>query len=93
MSTSVRAGRLSYKGTAIDAPFRVCSRHETILCLQEIGTKHVTCRVAAVHVRGSTMKIICLSLAFVLAASVAVFSMTSSPSSVRAETVANHFYR
>jgi hypothetical protein len=34
------------------------------------------------------MKIICLSLAFVLAASVAVFSMTSSPSSVRAETAA-----
>jgi hypothetical protein len=45
-----------------------------------------------VLVRGPTMKIICLSLAFVLAASVAVFSMTSSPSSVRAETAVNHLY-
>jgi hypothetical protein len=38
------------------------------------------------------MKIICLSVAFVFAASVAVFSVTSSPSSVRAETAANHLY-
>jgi hypothetical protein len=33
-----------------------------------------------------------LSVAFVLAASVAVFSTTSSPSNVRVETTANHVY-
>jgi hypothetical protein len=38
------------------------------------------------------MKIICLSLAFVLAASVAVFSMTSSPATVRGEATASHLY-
>jgi hypothetical protein len=42
---------------------------------------------------GPTMKtFIWLSFAFVLAASVAVFSVTSSPSSVRAETTVNHLY-
>jgi hypothetical protein len=38
------------------------------------------------------MKIICLALAFVLAASVAVFSVTSSPSSAPSEATTNHLY-
>jgi hypothetical protein len=35
---------------------------------------------------------ICISLAFLFAASVAVISMTSSPSDARAENTANYVY-
>jgi hypothetical protein len=59
---------------------------------EEIGTKHNPGSMPFIR-SGPTMKtFIWLSFAFVLAASVAVFSVTSSPSSVRAETTVNHLY-
>jgi hypothetical protein len=65
---------------------------ETKLAFEEIGTKHDPGMVASIRSVPTMKMFIWLSFAFVLAASVAVFSVTSSPSSVRAETTVNHLY-
>jgi hypothetical protein len=58
----------------------------------EIGTKQVTCRVSGVPVEFPVKIVFFLSLAFVLAASVAVISKTSPPSSAHTEKSANYLY-
>jgi hypothetical protein len=59
----------------------------------EIGTKHVTCNVVAEFVGSRPMKtFIFLALAFLLTASVAVISITSSPSSAHAEHTSSALY-
>jgi hypothetical protein len=56
----------------------------------EIGMKHVTCNVAPI---GADMKtFVCLSLAFVLSAAVAVIQMTSSPERAGADNTASYLY-
>jgi hypothetical protein len=62
-----------------------------ISSLDEIGTKRVTCSFASEPGEPTMKTFICLSLAFVLAASVAVISMTS-PENARAQNTASELY-
>jgi hypothetical protein len=55
----------------------------------EIGTKHATCSFAVSQSEPTMKTFICLSLAFVLAASVAVISMTSPETGRAANTVSD----